>query len=142
CQRVNCMERFFGVQLIHNLSRGSSRRLSSRAMRMPSLLVVPFALAISTALALSSNHLEHGPLTALFYGYSIAVPTGVGVYWWLRRPDSGLGDLLFLLGILFAIASWQSSDNSILYTIGVAANAPLTLLVFALPLAYPGGRLE
>ena len=78
----------------------------------------------------------------MFYGYSIVVPVGVGVYWWLRRPDSGMGTLLYVLGILFAIASWQSSDNSVVYTIGVAANAPLTVLLFALPLAYPGGRLD
>lgn len=136
------MERSVGVDLIRNLSEPVSRRLKSHAMRMPSLLVVPFALAISTALALSSNHVQHAPLTALFYGYSIVVPVGVGVYWWLRRPDSGMGTLLYVLGILFAIASWQSSDNSVVYTIGVAANAPLTVLLFALPLAYPGGRLD
>jgi signal transduction histidine kinase len=136
------MEPVVGVTVIRKLNGGLSYRLSSPAVRLSALLVVPFALALSTALALSSGHVSHPPLAALFYGYSIAVSVSVGMYWWWRRPESGMGNLLYLLGIAFAFSSLQSSDNPLLYSIGVAADAPLTLLVFALPLAYPVGRLE
>ena len=136
------MEPVVEVKHIPNFRGLISNRPDSRALHASVLLALPFALTLSTALALGSNHVQHAPLTALFYGYSITVPIAVAVYWWMRRPESGMGNLLCLLGLTFAFSSLQSSDNSLLYSIGVLADAPLTLLVFALPLAYPSGRLS
>jgi signal transduction histidine kinase len=136
------MEPVVGVTLIRNLGGGGWHRLKGRRLRAAALLGLPFAIALSTALALSSSHVAHQPPTALFYGYSITVPICVGFYWWVRRPESGMGNLLCLLGFTFALSSLQSSDNALLYTLGVATDVPLTLLVFAIPLAYPHGRLE
>src|SRR6188474_2224696 len=111
-----------GVTQIRHLRLVSSHRPHPRAVQI-GLLIVPFALVLSTVLALSSSHVDQPLLTALFYGYSIAVPVGVAMYWWWRRPDSQMGELLFLLGFAAAASSLQSANDALIYSIGVAGDA-------------------
>jgi signal transduction histidine kinase len=135
------MEPVSGVTQIHHIRVVSSLRPHARVVQV-GLLLVPFALVLSTVLALSSNHVVHPLLTALFYGYSIAVPIGVAIYWWWRRPESRMGELLLLLGFAAAVSALQSANDALLYSIGVAGDAALTFMLFLVVLAFPRGRLE
>jgi hypothetical protein len=97
---------------------------------------------VSVVAAATSDHVEHPTATALFYGYLVAAPFLVGLYWVLRRPQSPFGRLLVAFGMSTWLVSWQSSDWPLAFDIGVLAEAVVFVMTFYLLLAFPSGRLK
>jgi signal transduction histidine kinase len=96
----------------------------------------------ATALVVSSDHVANGGM-----GIAISVLItwsfiGTGLYAWWRRPSSRFGALLTAVGFTFMLGALTSSDESVVFTIGVLlANAFFVVFAHML-LAYPDGRLE
>jgi len=117
--------------------------VGSRAtwQRLAAALILPM-VAVTAALALSSDHLERPLAAALYWGYLTAAPMAIGLYWSVRRPASRFGPLLVALGVLTWIVSWQGSNWPLAFDIGVLLEAPFWLLTIYLFLAFPMGRVE
>jgi signal transduction histidine kinase len=116
-------------------------RASARTLQIAvAIAIVPMA-ASAVWLAAASDHLERPAVTALYRAYLAAAPMLIGLYWWRRRPASRFGPLLIAFGIVAWVISWQSSDWPAAFSLGVLAEAPFTILTFALFLAFPSGRL-
>jgi signal transduction histidine kinase len=99
-------------------------------------------VAVTVALALTSDHLVRPVAAALYWGYLVAAPMAIGLYWWMRRPASRFGPLLIGLGALTWIAAWQGADTPVIFNLGVLAEGPFWLMTMYLFLAFPMGRVE
>jgi len=119
-------------------ARGLSR---TTAQRITALAIVPM-VALTVTLALTSDHLQRPVAAALYWGYLVAAPMLIGLYWWARRPASRFGRLLIGFGALVWVVTWQGSDLPLIYDLGVLAEAPAFLLTIYLFLAFPLGRIE
>ena len=122
--------------------------MTTRVGRMTASHITQLAVAIALVpigvsallLALLSDHLERPVATGLYRAYLAVVPMLVGLYWWRRRPASRVGPLLIAFGLAAWVVSWQSSDWPLAFDLGVLAEAPATVLTFALFLVFPSGR--
>jgi signal transduction histidine kinase len=103
--------------------------------------IVPM-VAVTTWLALTSDHLAHPAGAALYWGWLTGASMAIGLYWWVRRPATRFGPLLVAFGTLAWLVSWQGSDRPLAFNLGVLAEAPMFVLTFYLFLAFPMGRLE
>jgi signal transduction histidine kinase len=103
--------------------------------------IVPM-VAVTVALALTSEHLQRPVAAALYWSYLITASMAIGLYWWVRRPASRFGALLIAFGILVWVMSWQGSDVPLVFDLGVLVEAPGWLLTIYLFLAFPMGRVE
>jgi signal transduction histidine kinase len=121
--------------------RPIARLSPTTAQRVTAAAIVPM-VAVTVWLALASEHLERPLASALYWGYLVGASTGIGLYWWLRRPASRFGPLLVAFGILVWVVSWQASDSPLPYSVAVVAEAPTLWLTFYLFLAFPMGRLQ
>lgn len=107
-----------------------------------SLLLVPVAASTAAGVVISADSTTAQPvLTAGFRVYQVAAPMVAALLWMDRRPESRVGPMLLGLGILAWVVAWQASPDPVLHTIGVAAEEPYAILVLAIPLAVPAGRL-
>jgi signal transduction histidine kinase len=116
-------------------------RVPAAAQRAVAIAIVPM-VAVTLALALTSEHLEKPVAAGLFWSYLTAVTLAVGLLWWKRRPASRFGPLLVVFGVLNWMMSWQGSNWPVIFDIGVLAEAPVWLLTIYLFLAFPMGRIE
>ena len=98
--------------------------------------------AVTVWLALSSDHLRWPAAFALYWGYLVAAPIGIGLYWRLRRPASRFGPLLVAYGIVAWVVSWSSSDWAPAFVAAGVAQVLYFALTLFLLLAFPTGRLE
>ena len=114
---------------------------TTTAHRLVAAAIVPM-VAITIALALTSEHLTRPLAAALYWGWLTAASMGIGLYWSIRRPASRFGPLLVAFGILAWVVSLQASDWPLAFNVGVLAEAPAFVLTFYLFLAFPMGRLE
>ncbi len=108
---------------------------------MLAALILPM-VALTAALALTSDHLQRPVAAALYWSYLIAAPMAIGLYWSVRRPASRFGPLLVAFGVVTWIVSWQATDWPLAFDLGVLAEAPFWLLTIYLFLAFPAGRIE
>src|SRR3954452_14611300 len=65
-----------------------------------------------------------------------------GLTWWRARPQSPFGPFLAVYGLVTAVAALQGSDNGLLFSIGVFADAPIALLIWYALVTFPLGRLD
>jgi signal transduction histidine kinase len=108
---------------------------------MVAVAIVPM-VGVTVWLALTSDHLHRPTASALYWSYLTAAPMAIGLFWWARRPVSRFGPLLIVFGVLAWVVSWQSSDASLPFDVGVLVEGPWFWLTFYLFLAFPMGRLE
>jgi hypothetical protein len=94
-------------------------------------------VAVTVALALTSDHLVRPVAAALYWSYLVAAPRAIGLYWWMRRPASRFGPLLIGFGALTWIAAWQGADTPAIFNLGVLAEGPFWLMTMYLFLAFP-----
>jgi signal transduction histidine kinase len=98
--------------------------------------------AISAAVALADTAAEHRGAYATIAALTVAALLGVGLYVWRRGGEGRFGQVLFVTGLCWFLASLSNSDAEILYSVGrVAGWIFEVVLVYAL-LSYPSGRLE
>ena len=119
--------------------RGSSSMAWARRLALVAILPM---VAVTMALALTSDHLQRPLAAALYWSYLTAASMAVGVYWWHRRPASRFGPLLVVFGVLTWIVSWQGANAPWAFSLGVLMEAPFFVLTFYLFLAFPMGRLD
>jgi signal transduction histidine kinase len=124
----------------HALVRGT--RAPPRSARLGVVLGAILLSASAVWLGAQSEHIARPVTTGLYYGYLVAASLLVGLYWWVRRPESRLGVLLIAYGVVLSVVSWQSSDHSQLSTLGVLGDVPGVVLTFALILVFPLGRVR
>ena len=98
--------------------------------------------AAAAALIASSDHTP-SPGAGIAIGLAISWSfIGTGLYAWWRRPANRFGALMTAVGFTFMLGALTSSDNSVVFTIGVLLSS-LYFVVFAhMVLAYPDGRLQ
>ena len=111
------------------------------AHRLVGLAILPM-VAVTMALALTSDHLQRSLAAGLYWSYLTAMSMAVGLYWWHRRPASRFGPLLVVMGLLTWVVSWQGANAPLAFSLGVLAEAPFFVLTFYLFLAFPMGRLD
>ena len=116
-------------------------RAASTSQKLVAVAIAPM-VAVTIWLALTSEHLDKPAAAGVYWGYLIAASTTIGLYWWIRRPNSRFGPLLVVFGVLTWMVSWQGADEPLVFDIGVLAEAPFFVLTFYLFLAFPMGRLE
>jgi signal transduction histidine kinase len=115
--------------------------LTSRAQTIVALAVVPM-VGVTLWLALTSHYLERPAAAGVYWGYLVAAPMLIGLYWWIRRPASRFGPLLVAFGALAWLVSWQGASSPLAFDIGVLAEGPAFVLGIYLFLAFPMGRVE
>jgi signal transduction histidine kinase len=100
------------------------------------------AAAISTVLALTSDHVSEPGWQAVLgdwivLGYGLA-----GAVAWSRRPESRFGPLMVAAASVFFVSSLARSDAALPYTVGIAFDLLPAAVFLHVFLAYPSGRLE
>ncbi len=110
------------------------------------LLAIALAALVAggaaAALIASSDHMP-SPGAAIALGLLISWSfVGTGLYAWWRRPGSRFGALMTAVGFTYMLGALTTSDDSVVFTVGVLL-ASVYFVVFAhMLLAYPDGRLE
>jgi signal transduction histidine kinase/PAS domain-containing protein len=109
------------------------------------LVVVPAALAaggLAVGITITSNHQDLPRLAAvltLLGGWSFIA---AGLIARTRQPLNRTGLLLIAVGFWWLVSSLAASNDSKLWTLGVAISAIAAGFLVHLLLAYPSGRLE
>ncbi len=96
--------------------------------------------AVLAGMIVDSDVLLRPEWFALLTGWSVVAFAAAGLLWLRRRPASGVGLLLLLLAGLLAIDGLQGTSSSLLFSLGVLADAPAALLAFFVLLAFPSAR--
>ena len=120
---------------------GRSATSAATVRTLVAVAIVPM-VGVTVWLALTSDHLQRPTASALYWSYLTAAPMAIGLFWWARRPASRFGPLLIVFGVLAWVVSWESSDASLPFNVGVLVEGPIFWLTFYLFLAFPMGRLE
>ena len=115
--------------------------LSRAEVARGALLVAVLAAAGAVALTLASDHVRYPWGDALFLADNIAGFAAAGAYWIVRRPASRLGPALLAAAATWALVALQSADGSLVFSLAVVADWPLTVATFYVLLAFPSGRL-
>lgn len=121
--------------------RATRAWLPANVQRAAPLALLPVA-ASSLLLGVTSEHLAYPVGAAAYWTYLIVAPILVGLMWLHRRPASRLGPLLIALGFMSWPISWQGSDASLLYNLGVLGAGPPIAMSLYLCLAFSTGLLR
>jgi len=96
----------------------------------------------AAALILTSDHTTPRGLAAaliLTAGWSFA---GTGLYAWDRRPGNNIGPLMTAIGFTFFFQGLSSSNNEVVFAIGIIGSSlPYAILIHLL-VTFPAGRFE
>ncbi len=105
--------------------------------------VIGVAMAVATAVITAANVTGKGAdLAAAGRACMVAVPFGVGLYAWHRRPAERFGRLLVVVGVGCFLSTLAESDDSLLYSIGRVSAWAIEVGLIWLVLAFPSGRLS
>ena len=116
----------------------------SRSLRLW-LLVVPAALAVGTAAAALmyfSDHQDVPGLQAVLIGLTGGSFILAGLIARTRRPLNRTGLLLIAVGFSWLATGLTGSNDSLVWTVGVALTAIPAGFLIHLLIAYPSGRLQ
>ena len=103
------------------------------------LSVVVGAAAIG--IILSSDHMADRVTWSVFGGILGWSFVGTGLYAWWRRPSNRSGALMTLVGFSWFVAPLASSNNEVIYTVGLLTDSIAIAALAHLLLAFPNGRL-
>jgi signal transduction histidine kinase len=114
--------------------------------RLPALWATAAAAAVvlgGTAATLGASAATGEPTAnALVRGGMVAVPMGVALYAAKAQHHERFARLLYATGVVAFLTTLAESRNSDLYTAGRLAGWAIEVLIAAVVLAYPTGRLE
>ena len=113
------------------------RAVPSRTLRWSLAAAGLAAAVVSLALARPSGQL--GP-AALFVWILLAY-VFCGLLAWTRRPESGFGRLMVVVGFGAALSNLARSSDPLLFTVGQAVDLLVVALFLHVFLAFPSGRL-
>lgn len=127
------------------VARSAAARLTRRCLARWEVGVVAggvVAAGVAMIVTLRADFLAYPGWLAIQKADLILGPIGVGVYWCRRRPQSRFGPLLVAFGFLHVPYIFQSSSNSVLFTLGVHWEGIIYLATLWLILSFPSGRLR
>jgi signal transduction histidine kinase len=93
-------------------------------------------------ITINARFLAHPDWLAVQKADFILGPVGVGLYWRHRRPNSRLGLLLIVLGLVGIPYILASTTNRVLFGIGSVWEVAISLMTTIVILAFPSGRIE
>jgi PAS domain S-box-containing protein len=101
------------------------------------------ACAAGAAVMVEASDHTSGKLGTLI----LAIPTALafiagGILARVQRPENRTGTLLILVGFAWTLGALTTSDNDVVFTIGLLVGTLFTALLAHLLLAFPTGRLE
>jgi len=99
------------------------------------------AAAMSIALAGTTDRVAQPAVQAALFVWIMLWYVFSGLLAWWRRPDSGFGRLLVLVGFGAGLSNLAWSGNPLLFTVGQAADLLVVVLFLHVFLAFPTGRL-
>ena len=67
---------------------------------------------------------------------------GTGLYAWARRPENNVGPLMSAVGFAWLLQGLATSNDSVVFSIGILSRPLAYALLVHLLLAFPSGRLE
>ena len=102
------------------------------------------ALAVGIAVALAVAHEGREDVLDAVLGVAIGWSfVASGLVAWARRPESSIGRVMVLAGLLRLAAEFcTGTDNRVLYPIGHLSHHAFWVAIIYVLLAFPGGRLE
>ncbi len=110
--------------------------------RMRAVVLVALVCgAAVVALLLSSDHQDAKTAWAIFgpvVGWSFI---GVGLFAWRRRPESGTGELMVILGFAWFLSALAFADSRLLYSFGFLIGGLWGGVFLQLVMSFPSGRL-
>jgi signal transduction histidine kinase len=112
------------------------------AARMRAVVVAALGCGAGVvALVLLSDHAEDEVAWAILgpvVGWSFV---GTGLYAWRRRPESGTGALMVLLGFAWFVSALHFANAPLAYTFAAVAGGLWGGVFLQLVMAFPSGRL-
>ncbi|MGC1165847.1 MAG: histidine kinase [Solirubrobacterales bacterium] len=115
--------------------------MSNRKLTALTLLSLGLC-AGSAAIALANSTAPHRGATAAIAAITVAALLGVGVYAWRRGGQGRFGQVIFVTGLCWFLATLSNSDVELLYSVGRISGWIFEVaLIYAL-LSFPTGRLE
>jgi len=139
------------TSIVHELGApdlgASARRFAWRSVVPRRWEFVVLVVGIGSAVAavwttLDAHFLAYPGWLAVQKADLILGPIGVGLYWRHRRPANRLGLLSVVLGLCGVPYIFTSTTVPALFGIGVMMEFPITVLTWAVVLAFPTGRLD
>jgi signal transduction histidine kinase len=117
--------------------------MSSLRRALIGLGALAFALGIGTvALVMASDHQSPRGVVIALVLISAWGFVGTGLYAWDRRPRSNVGPLMTAVGFTWFLEALSSSNNEVVFAIGVLSSAlPFAFLIHLL-VTFPSGTLE
>ena len=121
----------------HRLARGISPRAAWLGAAGGILLAT-----LAAAIPLANEGAPHAGAVAALNALTVSTLIGIGLFAWVRDPESRFGGLLVATALLSVVVSLSSSGAELPYTVGrIAVWVREILLVFVF-LSFPTGRLS
>jgi signal transduction histidine kinase len=117
--------------------------MTSLRRALIALAIAAFLIGIaSAALILTSDRQSaRGLVVALIllagWGFS-----GTGLFAWYQRPASPIGPLMTAIGFTWFLQALQSSQDSVIFSIGILGSALPYAILIQLLVTFPTGRIE
>ena len=100
------------------------------------------AAACTVLLALTSDHIREPGIHAALQVWPMLGYVLAGVVAWWRRPESRLGPLMVVAGVVWFLTSLSSANVAFPFTVGIAFDLLPAVLFLHVFLSFPSGRLE
>lgn len=115
--------------------------MSNRKLTALGLLSLGLCAASAT-IALANPAAPHRGVSATVSVLTVAALLGVGLYAWHRRGEGRFGQVLFVTGLVWFLATLSNSDVAPLYSVGRVAGWVFEVVLAYALLSYPTGRLD
>jgi signal transduction histidine kinase len=97
--------------------------------------------ALTAAIPLANEGAPHAGAVAALNAVTVLSLIGIGLFAWIRDPESRFGGLLVAAGFLSVLVSLSASGAELPYSVGRVALWVRELLLVFVFLSYPTGRL-
>jgi signal transduction histidine kinase len=119
-----------------------ARRASRLAVLVAFVVFVCADVALTVALAATSDHLPDPFVRGALREWVILGYLSAGLIAWWRRPESRLGPLMLAAGVVSSIGKLWWANGAVPSTIGELFDLVQPVLFIHVFLAYPSGRLR
>jgi signal transduction histidine kinase len=117
-------------------------------LKGPGRALVPIAIAgvaagcVPLLLGLAGERADGWPLLAVLGPLVTWAFVGTGLFAWLRRPASRVGQMMVAVGFIWSVSTLTLSEDGRLFMVGFLATPVTYVALFHTLLAFPDGRLH
>jgi signal transduction histidine kinase len=104
------------------------------------VLAALLAGAVVCALALTSDHVDHKAVAAVFEPAVGWCFIGTGLYAWRTHPESRTGARMVAMGFAWMLSALEVSNSPVVYTFALVAGGLFGALFLHLGMGFPSGR--